>query len=97
MADNNKLKSKIYWSKIKIKSIIEIAQQERKNIHEDIISLIDDQKRFTLDNSHLQSLAKRNLVIVKFIEALIHNENQDQHKREKLFKCAMAVSIVQEI
>jgi len=102
LSENNKLKEKLNSRFIdqrsRIESIVEIAQQERKNLYEDIINLIDDQKRFTLDSlltySPSEWLAKRNPVIVKFIEALIYNENKDQHKGEKLFKCAMVVDAI---
>src|SRR6185369_4227251 len=102
LSENNKLKEKLNSRFIdqrsRIESIVEIAQQECKNLYEDIINLIDDQKRFTLDSlltySPSEWLAKRNPVIVKFIEALIYNENKDQHKGEKLFKCAMVVDAI---
>lgn len=102
LSENNKLKerlnSRFIDQKSRVEAIIEIAQQERKNLYEDIINLIDDQKRFTLDSlltySPSEWLAKRNPVIVKFIEVLTHNENRSQHQGEKLFKCAVAVDAI---
>ena len=48
LSENNKLKerlnSRFIDQKSRVEAIIEIAQQERKNLYEDIINLIDDQK-----------------------------------------------------
>ena len=48
LSENNKLKEKLNSRSIdqesRIEAIIEIAQQECKNLYEDIINLIDDQK-----------------------------------------------------
>src|SRR6185369_8044386 len=102
LSENNKLKEKLKSRFIdqesRIEAIIEIAQQECKNLYEDIINLIDDQKRFTLDSlltySPSEWLAKCNPVIVKFIEVLTYNENKNQHQGEKLFKCAVALDAI---
>ena len=70
----------------------EIAKRERGNLYDDIISLMKNHERFGLDSlleySPSKWLAERNSVVVKFIETLTHNKKEDQHKREKLFKCA---------
>jgi len=83
---------------VRIDTIKEIAGYERKNIYQDIVNLIDDQERFTLDNllsySTSEWLAKRNPVLVKFIETLIYSESENQHENEKLFKCSVAVDAV---
>jgi hypothetical protein len=47
-----------------------------------------------LDYSVSQWLARRNPVVVKFIEFLTKNENQIEE--EKLFKCAVAVDAIYE-
>jgi len=102
LSENNKLKEKLNSRFIdqesRIEAIIEIAQQECKNLYEDIINLIDDQKQFTLDSlltySPSEWLAKCNPVIVKFIEVLTYNENKNQHQGEKLFKCAVALDAI---
>ena len=59
---------------------------------------MEDHTRFHLDNllkySPSQWLAKQNPVVVKFIEHLTYNANENQHEGEKLFKCAVAVDII---
>jgi hypothetical protein len=83
---------------LRIELIIEIAKHERNNLYDDIIDLISDKKRFSLDSlleySTSQWLFKRNPVIVKFIETLSLNENESQLEGEKLFKCAVAVDTI---
>ncbi|CAG8502610.1 6536_t:CDS:2 [Dentiscutata heterogama] len=39
-------------------------------------------------------LAMRNPVVVKFINTLTYNENEDHYEGEKLFKCAIAIDII---
>ena len=82
----------------RIEAITIIAQKERENVYNDIINLINDQERFSLDNllnySIFQWLAKRNPVIVKFIETLANNVDEEQLEGEKLFKCTMAVDAI---
>ncbi|KAF0559384.1 hypothetical protein F8M41_006138 [Gigaspora margarita] len=82
----------------RIYSIIEIAKKERNNLYEDIMNLIKNQERFSLGSlleySPSKWLAKRNPVVVKFIETLTHNENEHQHGEEKLFKCTVAIDAI---
>jgi hypothetical protein len=93
-----KLNMKLDNQEKRIETIIEIAQKERKNIYNDIISLINNQERFTLDNflnlSISKWLSERNPVIVKFVETLIVNENNKQLEKEKLFKCAIVIDSI---
>src|SRR6266540_2913239 len=55
-------------------------------------------ERFCLDNflkySPSKWLAKRNPVIVKFLETLTYNRNEHQHEGEKLFKYTVAVDAI---
>ena len=96
--ENNKLKAPFDDQESRINFITIIAQKERKNLYNDIIDLMNDQERFQLDNilgySISQWLALRNPVIVKFIESLTYNENENQHGEEKLFKCAVAINAI---
>ena len=99
LSENKALKSgRFDDQKIRIESIIEIARKERKNFYNDIIDLINDKNRFSLDSlleySTSQWLFKRNPVIVKFLETLSLNENESQLEGEKLFKCAVAVDTI---
>jgi hypothetical protein len=52
--ENQRLKeqweSKFSNQSKRVAAIIEIAQKERENVYNDIISLIEDQERFSLDN-----------------------------------------------
>jgi len=100
LSENKKLKEELNTTlddqQSRIDSITKIAQKERKNLYVDIINLMNDEGRFSLDSlleySTSEWLSKRNPVIVKFIETLIFNENQNQHEDKKLFKCAMVVN-----
>ena len=60
-----------------------------------------DHEKFQLDNllkySPFQWLIKRNPIVVKFIETLTYNENENQHEGEKLFKCVVTVDTIYEI
>ncbi|KAF0486138.1 hypothetical protein F8M41_022714 [Gigaspora margarita] len=84
-----------------IKAIVEIAKQERIALYDDIIKLINERERFCLNNllnySLSQWLMMHNLVVVEFIKTLIHNENEDHYKEEKLFKCAIAIDNIYRI
>jgi len=59
-----KLNSRFNDQQTRVESIIEIAKYEHKNIYDDIIGLINDKKRFNLDNllsySPSEWLIKRN-------------------------------------
>ena len=81
-----------------IDSIIEIALAERDSLYNDIESLIRDNGRFSLENlinyTPQSWLSKRNQVIVKFIETLTQNNNDDDISQEKLFKRAVAVDSI---
>ena len=69
--------------------------EKKQTIYQDIIKLVDDHERFTLDSllelSIPQWLAGQNPVIVKFLETLMVNE---QLEGEKLFKCAVALDAI---
>jgi len=81
--ENEELKEK--WNnrfndqQSRVESIIEIAKCERRNIYNDIISLINDQDRFSLDGllgySTSEWLAKQNPVIL-----FIHKKNLNKVK-----------------
>jgi len=96
-----KLDSRFANQEDRIKAIINIAKKERKNLYDDILSLIIDHEKFQLNSllkySPSQWLIKRNLVVVKFIEILTYNENENQHEGEKLFKYAVAIDMIYEI
>ncbi|RIB18176.1 hypothetical protein C2G38_2311147 [Gigaspora rosea] len=102
LSENEALKKKLSErftnQQDRINSIIEIAQKERSNLYEDITNLMKNQERFCLDNllkySPSKWLAERNLVVVKFIETLTHNEGEHQHREEKLFKHAVAIDAI---
>jgi hypothetical protein len=93
-----KLNNRFNDQQTRIEAIKEIANYERKNLYNDIINLINDQDRFSLDSllkySTSEWLAKQNPVVVKFIETLIAHEGEDNHKGEKNFKCAVAVDAI---
>lgn len=82
----------------RIESVIEIAKKERSNVYKDILGLMENHERFCLDKlleySPSKWLAERNPVVVKFLETLTYNENEHQHKGEKLFKCTVAVDSI---
>ena len=103
LLENNELKEKLNSrfdnQRSRTEIITEIAKMERKTLYEDIINLIDNQERFTLDNllkySPSEWLSKRNPVVVKFVETLINNESEKgQLEGEKLFRCAAAVDAI---
>ncbi|RHZ89575.1 hypothetical protein Glove_13g299 [Diversispora epigaea] len=102
LAENEVLKKKLNGrftdQKDHIQSIVEIAKKERNNLYEDVIGLMKNQERFHLDNlleySPSKWLAERNPVIVKFIQTLAYNENENQLEGEKLFKCAVAIDTI---
>ena len=72
---------------------------EREALFDDIESLIRDGNRFAVESlmayTPYEWLNKRNQVIVKFIETLIRN-NQDNNalNQEKLFKTVVAVDAI---
>jgi len=74
----------------RVKLVTEIAKMERRNVYNDITSLMKNQDRFGLDNvleySPSKWLSERNSVVVKFIQVLTHNEYEDRCEGEKLFK-----------
>lgn len=100
MIENEMLKQ---WSKgldnqqTRIELIKEIANCERKHLYDDIINLINDEERFSLDSllgySTSEWLSKQNPVIVEFIKTLIKHENEDLLE-EQLLKCAVAVDAI---
>jgi len=81
-----------------INSIMEIALAECDSLYNDIKSLIRDNSRFSLENlinyTPQSWLSKHNQVIVKFIETLTQNNNDDDISQEKLFKRAVAVDSI---
>ena len=85
---------------VRIRTVTEIAKRERGDLYNDIISLIENRKRFGLDSlleySPSKWLAERNPVVVRFIETLTHKENEHQHEGERLFKCVVAVDAIYE-
>ncbi len=66
---------------MRIESAIEIAKKKRENVYDDITNLIKDHERFQLNNlleySSSQWLNKWNPIVVKFIETLTYNENEN--------------------
>jgi len=103
LSENKKLKerldTKLNDCQSRIEIITEIARKERKTLYDDIINLIDNKERFTLDNllkySPSEWLSKRNPVVVKFVETLIGNETEkEQHEGEKFFRCAVVVDAI---
>jgi len=100
-SENEILKEK--WSRrfdnqqTRIESIKEIANHERKNLYDNIVNLINDQDRFSLDSllgySTSGWLAKQNPVVVEFIKTLTTHENENPLE-EQLFKCAVAVDAI---
>ncbi|RIB13363.1 hypothetical protein C2G38_2198055 [Gigaspora rosea] len=96
----NKLKERFNSQQDHMKAIIEIAKKERNNLYDDLTNLMEDYNQFYLDSllnySLSQWLSKRNPVVVKFIEILTLNENENQLTGEKLFKCAVAVDVIYE-
>ncbi|KAF0450684.1 hypothetical protein F8M41_002144 [Gigaspora margarita] len=100
--ENNQLKEIISCNfnnqQIRIKTIKEIAQKERKNFYDNLINLINNQERFSLENlllyTPLDWLSKLNSVIVKFIKTIIYNENENQLIGEKLFKYTIAIDAI---
>ena len=58
----------------RVKLVMEIAKMERRNVYNDITSLMKNQDRFGLDNlleySPSKWLSEQDPVIVKFIQAL---------------------------
>jgi len=100
--ENRKLKEKINAplndQQSRVELIVEIARCERSNLYDDIIDLIGNQERFSLDNllaySASEWLSKRNPIVVKFIQTLTYNENENQLKEGKLFKNAVAVDAI---
>ncbi|RHZ81568.1 hypothetical protein Glove_117g420 [Diversispora epigaea] len=100
LIENEALKKKLGFTnqQDRIESVIEIAKKERNNLYKDIMSLMKNHERFSLDDlleySPSKWLVEQNLVIVKFIETLIYNENEYQLRGEKLFKCAIAIETI---
>ncbi|RHZ57719.1 hypothetical protein Glove_384g16 [Diversispora epigaea] len=101
LIENEVLKKKLRFTnqQDRIEFAIEIAKKERDNLYEDIMSLMKNYERFSLDGlleySPSKWLAERNPVVVKFIETLVYNnENKYQLRGEKLFKCAIAIEAI---
>jgi glutaredoxin len=82
----------------RIDSITKIAQKERRNLYNDLVDLMEDKRRFQLDSlleyTTSQWLSKRNPVIVRSLETLTHNDNENSLEGGKLFKCAVAVDAI---
>ena len=82
----------------RINAIIQIAQQKRQNVYNDIESLISNKQRFSLDNlleyTSQSWLIKCNPVIVNFIETLTCNNSNDSDLQEKIFKRVVAVDAI---
>ncbi len=82
-----------------IDAIIEIAKIKWEELFNDIESLIRDNKRFSVKSliayTSWEWLNKHNQVVVKFIETLIHNnQDTDTLSQEKVFKTAIAVDVI---
>ena len=79
-----KLNSRFDSQQDRIEAITDIDKKERNNLYNDIVNIMEDHTRFHLDNllkySPSQWLAKQNPVVVKFIEHLTYNENENQHE-----------------
>ena len=101
-SENNKLKkilnNQLDNQQLRVELITEIAKYERKNLYNDIINIMSNINRFNLDNllkySAFEWLSKQNPVIVKFIETLIYNKNENKLEGKKLFKCAIAIDTI---
>lgn len=82
----------------RVDAIVEIANEERISLYNDVESLIRDNNRFSIDNIMVYEphewLRKRNQVIVKFIETLTRNNNNISLSPEKLFKTVVAVDSI---
>lgn len=80
----------------RIDAVVEIASAERESVYNDVEILIRNDDRFSLNNLMNYSpeiwLSQRNQTLVKFIEALTHN-NYDS-SQEKLFKRAVAIDAI---
>ncbi|RIB00030.1 hypothetical protein C2G38_2235955, partial [Gigaspora rosea] len=76
-------------------AIVEIAKAERTSLFEDIELLFRDNNRFTMEcimaYSPREWLNRRNLVVVKFIETLIHNEAR---QRKYVSEIQLALSAI---
>jgi len=100
LSENAALKKQLDFAdqQVRIRTVTEIAKRERGNLYNDVTSLMKNYERLGLDSlleySPSKWLAERNPVVVRFIEILTHNENEHQHKGEKLFKCAVAVDAI---
>ncbi|RIB22060.1 hypothetical protein C2G38_2174906 [Gigaspora rosea] len=102
---NNALKCK--WEtrynsqKKRIDSVIQIANQERQNVYNDIESLIFNRERFLLNNllnfTPDNWLANCNPVIINFINTLTRNDSNnhcDYTSNEKTFKKIVAIDSI---
>ena len=82
----------------RVSAIVEIANEERISVYNDVESLIRDNNRFLIDNIMVYEpyewLSKRNQVIVKFVETLTRNNNNIPLSPEKLFKTVVAVDSI---
>ncbi|RHZ44823.1 hypothetical protein Glove_709g82 [Diversispora epigaea] len=88
--------------KKRIIEIDKIASMEREHLYNDIMHLITDQNRFSLQNlleyNPLKWIEYRNPVIVKFIETLTNNDQDNQKEQQsnktKIFKRAVAIDSI---
>jgi hypothetical protein len=82
----------------RVNAIVEIANEERISVYNDVESLIRDNNRFLIDDIMVYEpyewLSKRNQVIVKFVETLTRNNNNIPLSTEKLFKIVVAVDSI---
>ena len=74
--------------RVKLVVVVEIAKMERRNVYNDITSLMKNQDRFGLDNlleySPSKWLSERNSVVVKLTQVLTHIEYEDRYEGGKL-------------
>ncbi|RHZ52550.1 hypothetical protein Glove_460g24 [Diversispora epigaea] len=88
--------------KKRIIEIDKIASMEREHLYDDIMHLITNQNRFSLQNlleyNPLKWIEYRNPVIVKFIETLTNNDQDNQKEQQsnktKIFKRAVAIDSI---
>ena len=82
----------------RVDAIVEIANEERISVYNDVESLIRDSNRFLIDNIMVYEphewLSKRNQVVVKFVETLTRNNNNIPLSPVKLFKTVVAVDSI---
>ncbi|CAG8608311.1 9856_t:CDS:1, partial [Diversispora eburnea] len=81
-----------------IKAIIKIANAKRESLFNDIESLIRDNNKFSIESlityTSREWFNKRNQVAIKFIETLVHNNQDNTLSQEKIFKTAVAIDTI---